>query len=58
MTEPINLTKARKARARSEATAGAARNRAFHGLTKAERAAAEAARTEAARRLDAHSLEP
>ena len=58
MAEPINLNKARKARARSEAEATAARNRALHGLTKAEKAAAEAASAKAAQALDAHKREP
>ena len=58
MAEPINLNKARKARARSEAEATAARNRALYGLTKAEKAAAEAASAKAAQALDAHKREP
>ena len=40
MVEPINLNKARKARARTEATEKAARNRVLHGLTKAQKTAA------------------
>jgi hypothetical protein len=43
-TTPINLNKARKARAKEEAKAKAAENRARSGRTKAEKAA-EAART-------------
>ena len=58
MAEPINLNKARKARARSEAAAQAARNRVTHGLTKAQKAAAEAERRKAAERLEAHKREP
>lgn len=47
---PINLNKARKARARTEAKAQADRNAVVHGLPKAEkeRARAEVARTERA----------
>ena len=37
MAEPINLNKARKARAKVEAKAQAAQNRAVHGLPKAVR---------------------
>jgi hypothetical protein len=39
MTTPINLNKARKARAKVEAEAKAAENRAKFGRTKAEKAA-------------------
>ena len=38
MGEIVNLNKARKARARQDAQADAAANRAKHGRTKAERA--------------------
>jgi len=46
MVEPINLNKARKARAKVEAKSQAARNRVVHGLPKAVRdlAAARAAK--------------
>lgn len=48
---PINLNKARKARARADARAKADRNAAFHGLTKAEK---DAARAETKRRDAQH----
>ena len=47
MAEPVNLRQARKARDRAAREEQAARNRAFHGRSKAERerdAAAEALR--------------
>ncbi|WP_108783201.1 DUF4169 family protein [Pontivivens insulae] len=47
MTQPISLSKARKARQRAEKKAQADRNAAFHGLTKAQKAVA---RSEEARR--------
>jgi hypothetical protein len=37
MAEPINLNKARKARAKADAKAKAAQNRVVHGLPKAVR---------------------
>jgi len=37
MAEPINLNKARKARAKADAKAKAASNRAKHGRTKTEK---------------------
>jgi hypothetical protein len=40
MTTPINLNKARKARAKGTATAAATENRVRFGRTKAEKAAA------------------
>ena len=57
MAEPINLNRARKARARAADAAQARQNRAAFGTPKAERVAA-AARTEAERRrVDAHRRE-
>jgi hypothetical protein len=50
MSEPVNLNKARKARAKAEAKVQAAENRAKFGRTKAERAL-EAARAEKVRKL-------
>ena len=47
MAEIVNLTRARKAKARTEARATAAANRIAFGRTKAEK---QAARTDAARR--------
>jgi hypothetical protein len=58
MAEPINLNKVRKARARSEAAARAAVNRAAHGLTKVQKSSAAAVREKAAALLDAHKREP
>ncbi len=58
MAEPINLNKARKARAKADAAATAARNRLAHGLTKGQKAASEALRVKATHRLDAHKREP
>ena len=56
MADLVNLRAVRKARARAEAAAVAAGNRALHGRTRAERdrAAEEAARH--GRRLDGHRL--
>ena len=42
MTTPVNLNKVRKARAKAEAKARADANAAFHGLTRAQKAAARA----------------
>ena len=57
MGEVVNLRTARKAKARAEATAGAAANRALHGRTAAEkkRDCAEAERV--ARAVDGAKLE-
>ena len=54
MAEIINLRSARKAKARAEARAGAAENRAKHGRSKAERENSEKVKSLAERRLDAH----
>lgn len=51
MAEPINLNKARKARARAEGKSQAAENRVRFGRTKAEKAAA---RLDAERAARAH----
>lgn len=58
MAEIVNLRLARKARARSEATARAAENRALHGRTKAERlmTASDAERSDKSH--EAHRREP
>lgn len=53
MSEPINLNKARKAKALSEKQKRAAENRAKHGRTKAEKAAEVAESERASRALDA-----
>ncbi len=52
MTEPANLNKVRKARAKAEAKRKADTNAAFHGLTKAQK---QAARAEAARAAARHA---
>jgi hypothetical protein len=52
MTAPINLNKARKARAKEEAKVQAAGNRVKFGRTKAEKAAAEAKTTQMRALLD------
>lgn len=48
---PINLNKARKAKARTDKVRTANSNRAVHGLPKAARAAARARRLQADRNL-------
>ena len=52
MIKPINLNQARKAKARVEAQAQAAQNRAAFGRTKAEKALAKAQADRGARALD------
>jgi len=52
MARPVNLNKARKARAREAAKKRAETNAAFHGLTKAQKAAA---RAEAERAAGVHA---
>ena len=58
MADIINLNRARKARAKDEARAAAAANRAAHGRTKGQRGAAEAEQARAARLLDGARLDP
>ena len=58
MTTPINLNKARKERAKAEAKAQAAANRAAFGRTKSEKALAAAREEKAARTLDGAKREP
>lgn len=58
MNPPINLNKARKARAKADAATQAAANRARFGLSKAEKSAAAARTDKAIRALDAHKREP
>lgn len=53
MAEPINLNKARKARARAEAQDQAAENRVRFGRTKAEKELARAREAKARRDIDA-----
>lgn len=58
MTKVVNLTRARKLRARTAEKAQAAENRVAFGRTKAERAQSEAVRLAEARRLDGLKREP
>ncbi len=58
MGEVVNLRGVRKAKARAEAEARAEANRAKFGRSKAAKGAAEQAKAEAKRRLDAHRREP
>jgi len=57
MGEVVNLNKVRKDRAKADARAAAKTNRAAHGQTKAERAAAELERARIQRLLDGSKLE-
>ena len=57
MAEPINLNKARKARARVETEAGAARNRVRFGRTKAQKDLDRARTDKAQKDLDAGKRE-
>ena len=57
MAEPINLNRARKARARIEAEAKAAENRVRFGRTKVEKTLEQARAEKAARDLDAGKRE-
>ncbi|MFA4892286.1 DUF4169 family protein [Brevundimonas sp.] len=57
MGEVINLNKARKARAKAEARTAATTNRAGHGQSKADRAAADKERARIERLLDGSKLE-
>jgi hypothetical protein len=58
MSEPVNLNRARKARAKAEEKAKAAQNRVVFGRTRAEKDLAEARRDKAARALDSKKREP
>ena len=58
MSEPINLNKARKAKAKSEAKALAVENRAKFGRTRAQKTAAQAEVDKLGRQIDAHKREP
>ncbi len=57
MSAPINLNKARKARARAEKTARAAENVVIYGRTKAARDADDKARAAAEKHAEAHKRE-
>ncbi|ADL01467.1 DUF4169 family protein [Brevundimonas subvibrioides] len=52
MAEIVNLNRARKDRAKTEATSQAKANRVLHGLTKDQRDAARAERERLSRLLD------
>lgn len=54
MVEIVNLKRARKQKARSEAETNAASNRLVHGRSKAERNLSKAEKETAARKLDGH----
>jgi hypothetical protein len=54
VVEPVNLNKARKARAKTQAKAAAAENRIRFGQPKADREARRAEDAKAARDLDGH----
>ncbi len=58
MTDPVNLNRFRKARAKADDKARAAENRVAFGRTRTEKALAEARREKAARELDAKKREP
>ena len=58
MSEPVNLNRARKARAKADDKVKAAQNRVAFGRTRAEKDLAEARRDKAARDLDAKKREP
>lgn len=57
MGEVVNLNRFRKARDKAEAKRTAETNRAAYGRTKAERDAAEKARSAESARLDGHMLD-
>ncbi len=58
MTEPVNLNKARKARARADDTIRATENRIAFGRTKVEKLATKLDRLRSARALDGNKREP
>lgn len=58
MGDIVNLNKARKARAKAQAKAGAAANRSLFGVRKSEKDRARAERENAAAKLDQSKLEP
>jgi hypothetical protein len=58
MAEIVNLSKARKAKARADGKVQAAANRAAFGRSKAEKTADEAARKKAAAALDGALRDP
>jgi hypothetical protein len=58
MSEPVNLNRVRKARAKADDKAKAAQNRVAFGRTGEEKALARARLEKAARDLDAKKREP
>lgn len=58
MGDVVNLRRARKDRARTEADRKAEANRVAFGRTKAEKSLSKAERTLAERRIDGHRLDP
>ena len=54
MSQPVNLNKVRKARARADKRARADQNAASYGRTKAEKSRDRAEAVQAQRRLDQH----
>ncbi|KMW57025.1 hypothetical protein AIOL_001983 [Candidatus Rhodobacter oscarellae] len=58
MNQPINLNKARKSKARSEAKAQADQNAASFGMTKAARLLAATQTDRAKASLDRHKMDP
>ncbi|MFV0360398.1 DUF4169 family protein [Tropicimonas sp.] len=58
MAEPVNLNRFRKSRARRQAREAADRNAAFHGLTRAQKAAARAEAERATRAFEAGRRAP
>lgn len=57
MSEPVNLNRFRKAKAKTDAKVKAVENRVAFGRSKAEKALAEARREKAARELDSKKRE-
>ncbi|MBM7067890.1 DUF4169 family protein [Actibacterium sp. 188UL27-1] len=58
MSKPINLNRARKARARQEKRQKADENAVIHGRTKAQKATDDAARESLQKHLDQQNLRP
>jgi len=58
MGDPINLNRARKAKAKTEGKTLAAENRVKFGRTKAQKTAAQDEATRLGRHIDAHKREP
>jgi hypothetical protein len=58
MSTPVNLNKARKAKARAEKKARADQNALSFGLTKSEKSAATVSKDREKTQLDQHKLDP